>query len=142
PLHYVHVILLLYFILARRPPRSTLFPYTTLFRSMPHYSVFGSCLSSELAFPELRSVANTAPRWRLRVSYQQRGLGQAEQLGRDSLGAGSELRLYNFLGGYRLEYDDGSVPLAGTADRREMTWCSMPNPNHDVVRRQEIGLVL
>src|SRR5207249_11776017 len=31
PLHYVHLCFL--FLLIRRPPRSTLFPYTTLFRS-------------------------------------------------------------------------------------------------------------
>src|SRR5574343_617851 len=29
----VHIILLLFFLMIRRPPRSTLFPYTTLFRS-------------------------------------------------------------------------------------------------------------
>src|SRR5260370_25793589 len=33
----------LFFLMIRRPPRSTLFPYTTLFRSC--------CLSSALAFP-------------------------------------------------------------------------------------------
>src|SRR2546422_4899034 len=27
-----------FFLMIRRPPRSTLFPYTTLFRSMPHQS--------------------------------------------------------------------------------------------------------
>src|SRR2546428_5381944 len=36
-LHHLHVRLLLYFffLMIRRPPRSTLFPYTTLFRSNP-----------------------------------------------------------------------------------------------------------
>src|SRR2546430_3875999 len=29
----------------RRPPRSTLFPYTTLFRSFPHHAAFGARLS-------------------------------------------------------------------------------------------------
>src|SRR5205814_8494827 len=34
PLHpYPHACLLLFFVMIRRPPRSTLFPYTTLFRS-------------------------------------------------------------------------------------------------------------
>src|SRR2546422_11327923 len=33
-LHYLHVLILFFFFLMiRRPPRSTLFPYTTLFRS-------------------------------------------------------------------------------------------------------------
>src|SRR5260363_463645 len=38
-LHYVHVFLVfflcfVFFLMIRRPPRSTLFPYTTLFRSL------------------------------------------------------------------------------------------------------------
>src|SRR2546425_13260233 len=31
--HSIHYIFLLFFLMIRRPPRSTLFPYTTLFRS-------------------------------------------------------------------------------------------------------------
>src|SRR5437762_5968382 len=34
--------LLLFFLIIRRPPRSTLFPYTTLFRSRPGYAVVHS----------------------------------------------------------------------------------------------------
>src|SRR5438034_9620267 len=34
-LHSYHV-LFFFFLMIRRPPRSTLFPYTTLFRSRPH----------------------------------------------------------------------------------------------------------
>src|SRR2546429_9157490 len=30
-----HLLLLFFFLMIRRPPRSTLFPYTTLFRSLP-----------------------------------------------------------------------------------------------------------
>src|SRR2546428_9813792 len=30
-----HVLVLFFFLMIRRPPRSTLFPYTTLFRSQP-----------------------------------------------------------------------------------------------------------
>src|SRR3712207_8129041 len=32
--HYTRVILCFFFLMIRRPPRSTLFPYTTLFRSL------------------------------------------------------------------------------------------------------------
>src|SRR5262245_66481079 len=32
-LHYVYLHLFFFFLMIRRPPRSTLFPYTTLFRS-------------------------------------------------------------------------------------------------------------
>src|SRR3712207_9428365 len=31
----IHVVQLFFFLMIRRPPRSTLFPYTTLFRSAP-----------------------------------------------------------------------------------------------------------
>src|SRR5262245_64659895 len=33
--YYVSIIFLVFFLMIRRPPRSTLFPYTTLFRSVP-----------------------------------------------------------------------------------------------------------
>src|SRR2546430_6546602 len=33
--HSLHFYLLFFFLMIRRPPRSTLFPYTTLFRSSP-----------------------------------------------------------------------------------------------------------
>src|SRR2546429_3099480 len=32
-LSFVHILFLFFFLMIRRPPRSTLFPYTTLFRS-------------------------------------------------------------------------------------------------------------
>src|ERR1017187_1122361 len=34
-LHFVNCFLFFFFLMIRRPPRSTLFPYTTLFRSLP-----------------------------------------------------------------------------------------------------------
>src|SRR5258708_27193098 len=34
PLHYIPLFLFFFFLMIRRPPRSTLFPYTTLFRSV------------------------------------------------------------------------------------------------------------
>src|SRR2546430_12413745 len=34
--HSAHLHLHFFFLMIRRPPRSTLFPYTTLFRSAPH----------------------------------------------------------------------------------------------------------
>src|SRR6185503_21057425 len=34
PIHFLHL-LFFFFLMIRRPPRSTLFPYTTLFRSQP-----------------------------------------------------------------------------------------------------------
>src|SRR3712207_9110595 len=37
----VHDGLIFFFLMIRRPPRSTLFPYTTLFRSLPGEPVLG-----------------------------------------------------------------------------------------------------
>src|SRR5207247_10308784 len=45
-----------FFLLIRRPPRSTLFPYTTLFRSLPRAS-FGS---DTLNMPTMKSVIRLA----------------------------------------------------------------------------------
>src|SRR6266481_8543880 len=40
---YSHFFFFFFFLMIRRPPRSTLFPYTTLFRSlMIHHAIFGS----------------------------------------------------------------------------------------------------
>src|SRR5258706_10833895 len=38
--HFVHIIFF-FFLMIRRPPRSTLFPYTTLFRSTHHGPAMG-----------------------------------------------------------------------------------------------------
>src|SRR5258708_21350685 len=38
---HAHACLLFFFLMIRRPPRSTLFPYTTLFRSRPFAGVQG-----------------------------------------------------------------------------------------------------
>src|ERR1039457_7387034 len=59
---------LFFFLMIRRPPRSTLFPYTTLFRSIPgrkphidalHHGVRGACaIRSEEHTSELQSPCN------------------------------------------------------------------------------------
>src|SRR2546427_2994845 len=41
----IHPVLLFFFLMIRRPPRSTLFPYTTLFRSRVAVA-FGACCFS------------------------------------------------------------------------------------------------
>src|SRR3712207_9017764 len=54
---------IVFFLMIRRPPRSTLFPYTTLFRSSP--ARFGterrSCGHAETS-PGIRSAASTSTR--------------------------------------------------------------------------------
>src|SRR3712207_8405496 len=37
--HYISFVLFFFFLMIRRPPRSTLFPYTTLFRSPFRYAM-------------------------------------------------------------------------------------------------------
>src|SRR5258707_15445905 len=43
-----------FFLMIRRPPRSTLFPYTTLFRS--HTPLFGEAIAEELGLDRLPGV--------------------------------------------------------------------------------------
>src|SRR5437764_4393141 len=46
----MYIDLYLYFIMISRPPRSTLFPYTTLFRSLPlhaRHTAFAACWSPD-----------------------------------------------------------------------------------------------
>src|SRR5260370_40954998 len=47
----------LFFLMIRRPPRSTLFPYTTLFRS-------GCCLGDPMSFSKACSNAASTRSWR------------------------------------------------------------------------------
>src|SRR5260370_16053765 len=44
----LHHVLFFFFLMIRRPPRSTLFPYTTLFRSL--WNVLGDCLFCQEQF--------------------------------------------------------------------------------------------
>src|SRR3712207_8944519 len=50
-------VLLFFFLMIRRPPRSTLFPYTTLFRSLSHALVPARDPHRRLARPELGPMA-------------------------------------------------------------------------------------
>src|SRR2546427_7610753 len=54
--------LLFFFLMIRRPPRSTLFPYTTLFRSTPLRQKVESHRTSCLTFESPRLVSAAWPR--------------------------------------------------------------------------------
>src|SRR3712207_7915492 len=75
----------------RRPPRSTLFPYTTLFRSRP---IGGRLIRGRCASPgiDLAAGLSTRPRGR-------RGLhvGRAEEVGKRSEEHTSELQSRQYL---------------------------------------------
>src|SRR2546429_957183 len=45
----------------RRPPRSTLFPYTTLFRSQPSATVAGAAISPTVQVTALDPAGNPVP---------------------------------------------------------------------------------
>src|SRR5215212_10413131 len=49
-----------FFLMIRRPPRSTLFPYTTLFRSRPRPSRAAGCACSPDGRPRPRSEEHTS----------------------------------------------------------------------------------
>src|SRR3982750_4966359 len=76
------VLLLFFFLMIRRPPRSTLFPYTTLFRSRPtrHWpaatpthrrSAVSSCPRSEEHTSELQSRSDLVCRLLLEKNKRQ-----------------------------------------------------------------------
>src|SRR2546429_2486698 len=61
----------------RRPPRSTLFPYTTLFRSLvpdtsPPYSSYGCCISECFTNQEFYTYPynSSDKQWRYSASWQ------------------------------------------------------------------------
>src|SRR3989304_587280 len=54
-----------FFLMIRRPPRSTLFPYTTLFRSTPFFARAGS---NECGWRRSASTRTTRQSWRDRKS--------------------------------------------------------------------------
>src|SRR2546430_8571312 len=45
----------------RRPPRSTLFPYTTLFRSSHTAGQMTSCINVDLPLPEIPVITESLP---------------------------------------------------------------------------------
>src|SRR3989475_2991380 len=56
----VHIFLFFFFLMIRRPPRSTLFPYTTLFRSHHPLAVGAGDDGSTLPFLDLEPVRGIA----------------------------------------------------------------------------------
>src|SRR5437879_8543525 len=109
---------------------------------MPDYSIFGSCLRSEIAFPELRKAINTAPRWRLEISRQRHPPVGTALLGTDDIGGGAAVRLYKLPGGYLLEYDDNTGSFEVSADSGLITWFLVHNADSVMVGLHVIGLVL
>ncbi len=111
-------------------------------RPMPDYFIFGSCLRSELVFPELGTATNAAPRWTLQVSHQRHPPAGTTLLGTDDIGDGAAVRLYKLPAGYLLDYDDDTGSFEVSADGGLITWFPVPDPNTVMVRMHVIGRVL
>jgi len=108
---------------------------------MLHYSVFGRCLRSAIAFPELRASRDPEPRWTLRTIGTPPALGSAEVLGTDDKIPGAEVSLFKFSGGYRLQYaDTGSFDIS--PDGREINWSHAAATSLQAVRLDVISQVL
>src|SRR5688572_33123629 len=60
-IHVITLIFFFFFLMIRRPPRSTLFPYTTLFRSNEvQVSIADECARQQSCFAkDLKTVADT-----------------------------------------------------------------------------------
>src|SRR2546429_5084255 len=99
---------------------------------MPDYSIFGSCLRSEIAFPELRKAINAAPRWRLEISRQRHPPVGTALLGTDDIGGGAAVRLYKLPGGGFLRKDDNTRRLQGPPGGGALNLVSraQPGPRH------------
>src|SRR5256885_15666447 len=65
------IIFFFFFLMIRRPPRSTLFPYTTLFRSIRSTAVSSVCASEScaIAWPTTASSARDRKSTRLNSSH-------------------------------------------------------------------------
>src|SRR2546430_12542548 len=63
-------ILFFFFLMIRRPPRSTLFPYTTLFRSDRGCARLRSAAPADRAFPPHRAAGRTSQQSRRRRSEE------------------------------------------------------------------------
>jgi len=104
---------------------------------MPHYSVFGRCLSSAIRFPELRTSRDPEPRWTLRAIDTPAALGSAELLGTDAAIPSAAVSLHKFAGGYRLQYaDTGSFDISPDGcfiDWSSPPTCSLPAARLDVI---------
>src|SRR2546422_7895610 len=68
---YAHRFTFFFFLMIRRPPRSTLFPYTTLFRSRSRADVRTSTRFATLTHP-MRSTNSAPPHNRYKLGFTSR----------------------------------------------------------------------
>lgn len=108
---------------------------------MPDYSIFGGCLRSEIAFPELRESSDVAPDWTFYARSTAPAVEAAESLGELEIAPACSVRMFRHADGYRLAYNDtGTYDVS--RDGRTIAWASGPNPAHSAVRADVTGRVL
>src|SRR5699024_2201454 len=132
----------LFFSLLRPPPRSTLFPYTTLFRSFPSTAAVGPTGSArplrpdlqrrDLQLPRAAVRARTRPRRRVRDRRGRRTDPRRvpPSVGRGRAGSAGHVRLRDL--GHR-----GASPLRGPGPVRDQTPVPRDGPRRDGVRERE-----
>src|SRR5437764_3777392 len=74
--YFVSFFFLFFFLMIRRPPRSTLFPYTTLFRSV-HWAISDSTGTAISTSPSAPSCAWTGDRKSTRLNSSHRCISYA-----------------------------------------------------------------
>jgi hypothetical protein len=73
---------------------------------LEHFEVFGGCLASAVAFPELRRIAASDPTWTLSVTTDPPPQALGASLGSDSVEPTVAVTLHRIAGGFALRYDD------------------------------------
>jgi hypothetical protein len=109
---------------------------------MPDYAIFGHCLRSAIAFPELRAIEEGTPRWTLRVSRRCPRMRGARLLGTEDLGGGSEVHLYKCASGFRVAYEPESGAFDVSGDGHDIVWRWVPGASEEMVRLHVLGRVL
>ncbi|MGH7720020.1 MAG: hypothetical protein ACREON_14410 [Gemmatimonadaceae bacterium] len=108
---------------------------------MPDHLVFGECLRSDIAFPELPVIRGVSPRWTLQTVSARPAPDGGTLLGREHVDKQSYVRLFHLRDRYRLEYDDsGSFDILDRG--REIRWYPGESASLDSVRLDVIGRVL
>jgi hypothetical protein len=108
---------------------------------MPDYSIFGGCLRSEIAFPELRESLGIPANWIFSLAAHERSIDAAELLGELDVTPACRVRMFKYSAGYRLRYDDtGTYDVS--SDGRRVMWARGPQAGAGAVRADVTGRVL
>lgn len=108
---------------------------------MQHYTIFGGCFHSDIAFPELLPSRACAPDWTLTTLHSDAPSVRGELIGDDTVDGDIRVRAYRTDAGFRLEYDDTGI-FDVTSDGAQITWYAPPDVDVEAARLDMIGRVL